>query len=319
MPQAGHRIPLLDSGHRGLYGFAMNHGKSSPVDGIQIRDWSQMTAELVFLYDGEVHPEHLSLRGSFDDLSAVLIHEGEATLRTAEGTTRARRGDWVLAPQGERSQQFSAGSRVLSIHFLLSWPGRLPVYDWGRVLVVPSATVPEMAEAGRRMVEHVENHMGDARKVRYARKPIGDYFGLYRHFFDWMAWYGRVLASEGIHPIRLGKADSRALKAAQLLERRSFREPLLQAELASEVNLSVNQLVRVFRATFRMTPKVYMERRRAREAYLRVQNSKDSFKEIAYDLGFFSPAHFSTWFGRRFSHTPREVREHGHHLFPRQL
>lgn len=294
--------------------------RGTPVDGIEIRDWSQMTAELVFLYDGEIHPEHLTLCRSFDDLSAVLIREGAAAFETRAGTVQAGRGDWVFAPSGERSQQFTPGSRVLSIHFLLSWPGRFPVYDWDRVVVVPSSETPELQEAGERLVEYVSGTIGtDGRRVRYARQPIDGYFGLYRHFFSWVEGYGRLLAVEGVHPIRQGKVDPRVLKAAQVLDRRSFREPLLQAELAAEVNLSVNHLARLFRAAFRMTPKAFMERRRAREAYLRVQNSKDSFKEIAYDLGFHSPAHFSTWFGQRYSHTPREVREYGHSLFPSQL
>jgi len=299
----------------------MHSGSISPAEGIVIRDWSQVTTELIFLYDSAIHPEHLTLRRYFEDFSALLIREGEATLETAKGeVVRAGPGHWVLAPQGERSQRFAPGSRVLSIHFLLSWPGRLPVYDWNGVVVIPSADFPGMEEAGERLLHYVTTEVGvDGRVVRHTRRPFRDFFGLYRHFFHWMEYFVGALATQGIYPTRQGMADTRALKVAQLLERRSFREPLLQAELAAEVNLSVNQLTRIFRSHFRMTPKAYMEQRRAREAYLRVQNSKDSFKEIAYDLGFYSPAHFSTWFGQRFLHTPREVREYGHALFPRQL
>lgn len=293
----------------------------SPNEGIAIRDWSQVTTELLFIYDSVIDPQYLSLQRYFEDMSAIFIREGEATLQTPQGEViRAGRGHWILTSQGERSQRFAPGSSILSIHFLLSWPGRLPVYDWEGIVIIPSIDVPGMEEAGECLLNYVSQDLKvNGRMVRHIPKPFGDFFGLYRHFFHWMEYFVNALAAHGVHPTRLGCADPRALKAAQLMERRSLREPLLQTDLAAEVNLSVNQLIRIFKAHFRMTPKVFLERRRAREAYLRVQNSNASFKEIAYDLGFYSPAHFSTWFGRRFSYTPREVREGGHNLFPRQL
>lgn len=311
---------MLDKSTRRLYISAM----PSPVsrnEGITIRDWNQVSTELIFLYDSVIEPRHLTLQRYFEDMSAVFIREGEATLQTPQGEVlRAGRGHWVLASQGERSQSFAPGSSVLSIHFLISWPGRLPVYDWEGIAVIPSAAAPGMEEAGERLFNYVSQELKvDGRKIRHTLKPFGDFFGLYGRFLHWMEHFVNALAAQGIHPTRLGCADPRALKAAQLLERRSFREPLAQTDLAAEVNLSVNQLTRIFKTHFRMTPKAFLERRRAREAYLRVQNSNVSFKEIAYDLGFYSPAHFSTWFGQRFSHTPREVREYGHNLFPQQL
>ena len=147
---------------------------------------------------------------------------------------------------------------------------------------------------------------------------MGRYFGLYHHLFGWLEGYATLLARKGIHPTRQGIVDPRILKAAQLLDRRSLRQPLLQRELAAEVHLSVNHLARLFRSTYRMTPRAYMEERRAREALFRVQNSSDSFKEIAYDLGFHSPAHFTTWFGQRYSVSPCGMRQQGASLFPRQ-
>ncbi len=299
----------------------MSSDASSPADGIVIRDWSQVTAELLFIYDSEIYPRHLAMRGKFEDYSAVLIREGEALLETPRGqVVRAGPGDWVLAPLGERSQRFAEGTRVLSIHFLLSWPGRIPVYDWDGVVVVPTTRFPGMVEAGEELMRYVAQEVGvDGRVIRHTRRPFRDFFGLYRHFFHWMEYFVSVLAASGVYPSRQGVVDPRVLKVAQLLDRRSFREPLLQTGLAAEVNLSVNQLTRIFRSYFRMTPKAYMERRRVREAYQRVQNSNESFKEIAYSLGFHSPAHFSTWFGQHFAHTPSEVREGGHHLFPKKL
>ncbi len=299
----------------------MQTAPASPNEGITIRDWSQVTTELIFLYDSVIAPRHLTLHRYFEDMSAVFIREGEVSLETRPGEAlRAGPGHWILASQGERSQRFAPGSRILSIHFLLSWPGRFPVYDWNGVVVVPSANVPGMKEAGERLVNHVTQEMkGDGRAIRHTRQPFGKFMGLYGYFLHWMEHFVDALAMQGIYPARLGRTDPRALKVAQLLERRPLREPLFQADLAAEVNLSVNQLTRIFKTHFRMTPKAFLERRRAREAYQRVQNSNVSFKEIAYDLGFYSPAHFSTWFGQRFSYTPKEVREYGHNLFPHEL
>ncbi len=278
---------------------------------MEIRDWSRMSAELMFIYDDEVDAQYLWRKQHLDDYAAILIREGRCIVETGEGRIEVSAGEWMFPRGRNRFQVFTPGSRILSIHFLLSWPGGMPVYDWNSTLVVPSAEVPELEERGKCLETAIATQTPDGgRRLRSSKSSIFGYFHIYRHFYQWLETFGKVLASREIEPIHHGKIDPRVLKAVQLLDRHPFHIPLSQRELAEQVNLSTNQLTRLFKGQFRMTPAAYFDQRRGREAFIRVQNSNDSFKEIAYDLGFSSPSHFSIWFTKCFHHTPSEVRAH---------
>ncbi|HWL51303.1 MAG TPA: AraC family transcriptional regulator [Chthoniobacteraceae bacterium] len=282
---------------------------SSLLEGMEIRNWSRMSAELMFIYDDEIDAQYLWHRQHLDDYAAILIREGRCTIEGEEGRVEALAGEWVLPRGRNRFQVFTPGSRILSIHFLLSWPGGMPVYDWNSTLVIPSAEVPELEERGKRLETVIANETpGGGRRLRHSRSSLFGYLHIYRHFYQWLETFGQVLASRGVGPIPQGKIDPRLLKVVQLLDRHPFHVPLSQAELAAQVNLSTNQLTRLFKGQFRMTPAAYFDQRRGREAFTRVQSSRDAFKEIAYDLGFSSPSHFSTWFAKCFRHSPSEIR-----------
>lgn len=278
--------------------------------GMEIRDWSRMSAELVFIYDDKICTNDLRRNQHLDDYAAILIREGQCTIETKGGSIQASAGEWVFPPrQGNRLQIFTAGSHILSIHFLLSWPGGMPVYDWNSPLVIPGSQVPELEARGKCLERVVAAETDEGgRRLRYSKNPISSYFYIQSHFLQWLEAFTKALVSCGINPARQGKIDPRVLKVVQLLDRHPFHIPFSQAELAMQVNLSSNQLTRLFKEQFRMTPAAYFDQRRGGEAFIRVQNSKDSLKEISYDLGFCSPSYFSNWFTHRFGQSPKEVR-----------
>lgn len=80
--------------------------------------------------------------------------------------------------------------------------------------------------------------------------------------------------------------------------------------LADEVGLSVHHFVRVFKASFGVTPHRYVQERRLQAAVRELRESRGRpIAVIAIDCGFSSQAHMTALMRQRFGVTPRGVRQ----------
>ena len=87
--------------------------------------------------------------------------------------------------------------------------------------------------------------------------------------------------------------------ALQQLSRWDMQEPFSEETLASAVGLGPVQLRRLFEKVTGHSPFQHYDQRRMHLATHSLKESQLPMKELAFDLGFSSPAHFSNWFRSR--------------------
>lgn len=96
-------------------------------------------------------------------------------------------------------------------------------------------------------------------------------------------------------------------RAVQLFERH-VAEPITVAAVARKLEISQAHLTRLFDRRFGISPLQYYRRLRMEVAASRLINSTASVKEIAWELGYSSPFHFSRSFKRFAEMSPVEYR-----------
>lgn len=96
-------------------------------------------------------------------------------------------------------------------------------------------------------------------------------------------------------------------RAVQLFERH-VAEPISVASMAHKLEISQAHLTRLFDRHFGISPLQYYRRLRMEVAASRLINSTASVKEIAWELGYSNPFHFSRSFKRFAEMSPVEYR-----------
>lgn len=283
---------------------------------IEMQDWCQLQTGLVFIYDGPVDPTNQRLTQHDLGQSAIYLRHGGVRVKTPKGEVTAHAGQWVFPKQGDRLQEFTPDSSVLSLRFLLRWPGGLALYEWDVAFVLNGDEAPLLEKEATELKVVVDRLIpGGGMHYRFSGGRFSTFLELQNQLYRWLQAYSCALEERGVTPSRIAHTDPRVVQIVQFLDHECYREPLRQKELAERVNLSSNQLNRLFVKHFQTTPAQYFEQRKVHEAMVRVQNSTDSFKEIAFDLGFNSPSHFSAWFIRKVHSSPRDYRAaHLEHL-----
>jgi len=101
----------------------------------------------------------------------------------------------------------------------------------------------------------------------------------------------------------------RRIESAIDIMRRDAGRNLPVGELASKVRLSHWRFIHLFKAETTLSPKQYMLRIRMRRAERLLQESFLSIKEIAANMGFADPSHFSRECKRYWGVSPSKMRE----------
>ncbi len=105
----------------------------------------------------------------------------------------------------------------------------------------------------------------------------------------------------------LSRNDSHASAVANAIAhiRQHFREPLVVAELARKVGMSVSRFHRQFKAVAASSPLQYQKDLRLLEACRRLKTGAVSVSEAAYEVGYESPNQFSREYARKFGRPPK--------------
>jgi AraC-like DNA-binding protein len=85
-------------------------------------------------------------------------------------------------------------------------------------------------------------------------------------------------------------------------------EPLLVADLADLAGMSPSTFHRHFRAATSMTPIQFQKQIRLQEARVLLRTQAMTAAEVAYQVGYTSPAHFTRTYHQAFGRTPSEDR-----------
>lgn len=307
-------------------------------------EWANLHAHLVWIYDGEVESRwrhgvvespHLTawlvrrghvkvgLKGKtgahqvlsgrrFGDMGGTpvgSISRSRPDVRPGK-TLRATAGQWMFPPSGDLEREFSEDAKILSVRFRASWPTGEDLFDEGLGVVFPAAAHPELERAARPLARFAASNFPKGfRFLMEEPATLAQHLHLQTLFARWLEVAVTVLTAQGLAPSRMGRIDTRLLKAVQIIDRRSLSSSLEERKLALEVGLSVSQLTRLFIRQFRVSPRVYCDQRRYEHVLSTLQSSPQTIKEVAFELGFSSLPHFSAWFRRRHGLSPRALRQ----------
>ncbi|WP_293311582.1 helix-turn-helix transcriptional regulator [Pedobacter sp. UBA5917] len=89
----------------------------------------------------------------------------------------------------------------------------------------------------------------------------------------------------------------------------NYRENISLEQYAFLANCSLSTFKRRFLQTFKMNPGKWIMQRRLETAYELLVNSDKNVTEIAYEVGFETPAHFIVSFKQKYRDTPKQVKQ----------
>jgi AraC family transcriptional regulator len=175
---------------------------------------------------------------------------------------------------------------------------------------------PRRLEAERRIrMGLTDSHVTDLVHRLHARASDGQALGaLYVNGLS-LTLASYVYASfgperESTSPPDPGLSPSLRRRLVALIDER-IAEPMQMRELAAEVGYSQTQFLRLFSASFGLSPHHCVIRRRIERAKSILKDPECSLVTVAFECGFSSQAHFSTVFKHHTGVTPGRYRNDG--------
>lgn len=277
---------------------------------LQLRDWSNVRADLAWVYEGSVEPQHRDAPCRPDLLGAWLVLAGEAKLTQGNQVFRAKAGDWLLIRQTPGQQRFSDDARILSIRFVAEWPDRKPFYDDGLSFVLASNHCPQLEATAHALLDVARPHIPIlTNTLSHQPMPFGDFVTIRRAFWAWLIALHNALAAVGVEATRTFLNDERIIKVLRELDHLPLQTRLREATLAKSAGLQVGHFVRTFRQQVGKTPKRYFDELRRSACRRMLTGSDIPIKAISLDLGFSRLSDFSAWFRRFEGNSPRKYRQ----------
>ena len=282
---------------------------SFPTDPLE--NWSDLRVQLIWAYDGPVN-EYRRVAYPAQPIAAWFIRRGRVTLTFGSDRETFGSNRWIFPRAKDGWQEFSDDAEILSIRFIARWPTGESLFDRPQSISMPAAKLPQLTRIGERMARFIRrNFPGVTVGLPLANRSLPEqHFGIQRLLYSWMLEYTAIMRQEGLVPNAIGHLDRRVRHAIHLLEAQTLNFPLREQKLAQGSGLSVPQLNRLFVRDVGKTPVEYWEERRVQAARLALFETQNSIKSIAYDLGFGSSSHFSTWTKKKFGKSPRQLRKH---------
>lgn len=277
---------------------------------IPLSEWAHLHAHLVWIYDGPIDPQWHHFSTATPNHAAWLIRRGHAEVTQGARSWHASAGEWLFLPHGASFQHFTPDAQILSVRFRAAWPTGEDLFNEGLGLVVAAAEYPALERAAVRLSRYVARRFpATTVDLMLAYATLQVMLRLQSLFSQWLETAVDVFLSNGLVPSRMGKIDPRLLRAVRAVDRQALSTPLREPQLAGAVGLSVCQLNRLFKRHFGVSSRGYFEQRRYQHAIASLESSPFGIKEIAYNLGFSSLPHFSSWFRRRHGDSPRAIRQ----------
>lgn len=274
-------------------------------------DFYGVHPRLVWANERAVEPEFQKggeTRGATDTV-VWFIKKGAVAVMYENAESRACEGQWIFLRAENGRQRFKPGSCVISLRFHLRLRGGESLFAPRQDLISPESAQPRLMSTALALV--AEFARVDALGTLWvARERLGlvDNFRIEAAFMNWLGAYVEAMEAFGEKPTAVGERDERVIKALTLIEEHRMRDKFSEADLARQCGLGVNQLGRVFRREMGLSPFQYYEKQRLELAGHALAESKLPVKEIGFELGFSSPAHFSNWFAAHTGLGPRAYR-----------
>lgn len=279
----------------------------APAAQLTVEDWSSLHARLLWCYEGMVEPAHRAGLARGRHLTAWSIRSGKVTVTGRGQSLEAQAGEWIFCGPEPRVQDFTEDARLLSINFSLEWPSGDSLV--APFLVIPAKNYPQLSAAARPLVALLRRDFPGVRHdlQSHAASPTA-FFRLQQMFSAWVLAYLEAVQAAGEQPARMTGVDPRVMTALRILDRHRWSDRFAEGELAEQVGLSAGHLDRLFVRQMGATPRGYLQKRRLESARAMLREPRMAIKEVGYELGFSSPAHFCHWFRQATGESPRTFR-----------
>ncbi|MDR6462633.1 AraC family transcriptional regulator [Chryseobacterium sediminis] len=119
-----------------------------------------------------------------------------------------------------------------------------------------------------------------------------------------------ISAPNGYHfEKRLRSLDHHQNPDLVTLMQNNYKENISLEQYAFLANCSLSTFKRKFAQTFKTNPGKWIMQRRLEESYELLKNSEKNVTEIAYEVGFETPAHFIASFKQKYRNTPKQLQQ----------
>jgi len=249
------------------------------------------------------------LRGQVHAIAWLLTRGSVTVAYPGEGQVRCGTGQWLFHKGAQGQQTFAAGTEIISIRFDVQHPHGLPLFERKETVVVEEKAAPELKKIALELIGILDVYRnGRDRYVPKGEIPPLDFFRVESANCAWIAAYIDIMISHG-QPMTSGSIeDPRVKKAMDLLNRIDTSQKQVESDVARACGLSMNRLNGLFRQELGQTIGGYYGQRRLRLARIALLDTRKQIKEIAFELGFSTAAHFSNWFTTRQHCSPNEYR-----------
>lgn len=292
-----------------LHNSCMSQPETHFIEQIPLEEWANLHAYLIWIYDGPVNPIGRIGDNEAPHLTAWLMRTGSVELRAGDVELIARSGEWLFPPPGQVWRRFSEDARILSVRYRASWPSGEDLFSDGLGVSLKAKDFPQLERAAKPLANFVKRRFPNPDiHLLGAPASLGTFLRLRKLFAAWLEASVDALTGAGLIPARMGHIDERLLAAVMLVEKHRLSIPFNTPEIAIKVGLSASQLNRLFQLQFGVSSHGYYERRRREAAIAALRSSSRTVKEIAYELGFSSLPHFSSWTRRQLGYSPRHLR-----------
>ncbi|MDF3128800.1 AraC family transcriptional regulator [Kiritimatiellaeota bacterium B1221] len=271
----------------------------------RISEWGKLDIRLYYCYQGTVpHTGHGITENPTFSSWLVLRGWGEITDEHATTALRANVGEWMFVKPGKRHQQFSPRAKLLSVSFFAKHFTGQPLVNQEHSFKCEDRDFPHLKRAASRLRAKVP-------EAEYLN-PVVDlmqHLNIQQSLLEWIREWCTVISKTTYKMETVLGYDSRVVAALQYLETHIGDKHLTSEQVGHEVGLSVGQLNRLFLKETGRTLNEFRVRQRIDHASRLLTQSDTSLKEIAYNLGFSYPSHFSAWFKQQRGKTPSQHRK----------
>lgn len=282
----------------------------SPSPHRSLHEWASLQTELIWVYDQVIAPQfrHFSEVAERSGYWARYVRAGRIVLTGAGGEIVAGPGQWLIGEREKGSIDVSDDAHILSIHFLCQWPTGNNFFGKTGVRIIKDAECPRLRKQAETLERSVRRQHGSQVGYAHEQAAYPDFLRQQALFVNWLATWCEALAAQGCQPAHGGSDDERLTRVVRRLNEAPLAASFPKALLRAEAKLSAGQLDLKFAQAFGLSPWRYWERRRLEHAKRRLAQTEIPVKQVAYELGFKSDAHFVAWFRRLAGDAPGRFR-----------
>jgi AraC-like DNA-binding protein len=285
--------------------------RRSTADSAPSSVWSSVTPVPVLAYDGPVSPRtrHLASQNPFHGW--WWLRTGTAEIRHSGKRLRLSPGDWIFFPSAwQRTHRLSPDAHLVSIGFELAWPHGAPVLEMDAPLVGRGDA--DLLRLGARVaLAYADPVGGFAEPLRNRQLGLAAWLEARGALCELASHLASRALAAGARVSPRTPRDARLARVLADIEAHPRAGPLPYDRWVAACGLGRVQLDRLARRHLGLSLRAWRDARLDREIRRQLGASRSSMKEIAAELGFADPAHFTHWVHRRLGTAPARWREDG--------